>query len=461
MRNAIAQLRRIAAGALLAITIMASASPAQELRLATFAADASPPVGSPLAYVTTLGVTEPLSCRGIILAGKKTMVFCTIDWLGVANQSQDDFKKAIATAVGTTPDLVLLHALHQHDAPRADHTTADILQEMNAPNQHFDEKWIQQVVRGAAEAAQAATANMRPITHYGLGEGIIEQVASNRRIVGESGKVEFTRSSATKNAKVRAMPVGLIDPMCKSISFWNNDQPLAVLTYYATHPQSYYRTGWANPDFPGMARNARQKETGVFHLHFNGAGGNVTAGKWNDGAKENRQVLADKVTKGMKIAWEATEKFPLTADDVSLKSIDVLLPCALHLNEENLLALVNDEKASAFDRMKSASRLSWWRRCDRKEPIAVSCLSIGDARILFMPGELFVEYQLAAQKMRPDLFVAMAAYGEYGTGYIGTEVSYSQGGYETSPTASYVSPRVEQVLLSTISDLLQADDISK
>ena len=47
--------------------------------------------------------------------------------------------------------------------------------------------------------------------------------------------------------------------------------PVAVLTYYATHPQSYYRTGLANPDFPGMARDQRQVATGVPHIHFNGA----------------------------------------------------------------------------------------------------------------------------------------------------------------------------------------------
>ena len=38
-----------------------------------------------------------------------------------------------------------------------------------------------------------------------------------------------------------------------------------------------------------------------------------------------------------------------------------------------------------------------------------------------MPGELFVEYQLAAQNMRPNEFVTMAAYGDYGPGDIGTK----------------------------------------
>ena len=44
-----------------------------------------------------------------------------------------------------------------------------------------------------------------------------------------------------------------------------------------------------------------------------------------------------------------------------------------------------------------------------------------------MPGELFVEYQLAAKAERKDLFVAMAAYGDYGPYYIGTAVAYTEG----------------------------------
>ncbi|MFG0335237.1 MAG: hypothetical protein ACF8TS_17910, partial [Maioricimonas sp. JB049] len=85
----------------------------------------------------------------------------------------------------------------------------------------------------------------------------------------------------------------------------------------------------------------------------------------------------------------------------------------------------------------------------------LSCLSVGNARVLHMPGELFVEYKLAAQQLRPDLFVAMAAYGEYAPGYIGTEVAYDQGGYETSDRASRVAPDVEQVLMDAVRSLLK------
>ena len=74
---------------------------------------------------------------------------------------------------------------------------------------------------------------------------------------------------------------------------------------------------------------------------------------------------------------------------------------------------------------------------------------------LHLPGELFVEYQLAAQRLRPDLFVAMAAYGDYAPGYIGTEVAYSQGGYESGSHASLVAPNVERTLMDVIERLLR------
>jgi hypothetical protein len=251
------------------------------------------------------------------------------------------------------------------------------------------------------------------------------------------------------------MPVGTIDPVLKMISFWDGTEPVAALTYYATHPQSYYRTGLANPDFPGMARDQRQKATRVPHVHFNGAGGNIGAGKWNDGSPENRQILTDRVAAGMSMAWAATLKTPIKSADLAWESLPIALPAALHLDEERLRAVFNDASKPVHERSQAASELIWLRRCRSGDTIDVSCLRLGKSRVLHLPGELFVEYQLAAQRRRPDLFVAMAAYGDYGPGYIGTEVAYSQGGYETGPRASLVAPNVERVLMDAIKRLLR------
>src|SRR3546814_10334049 len=54
------------------------------------------------------------------------------------------------------------------------------------------------------------------------------------------------RYTACADPELRAQPEGTIDPIVSLVSFWNGDKALAFLTYYATHPQSYYRTGIAN-----------------------------------------------------------------------------------------------------------------------------------------------------------------------------------------------------------------------
>lgn len=441
----------------MALSVAAEVPAAEALRVGVFDVDASPAIGSPMAYDPTREVTTPLSCRGVVILGKEApIVLCAIDWIGLANDGYKEFREGFAKAAKTSVDRVAVHALHQHDAPDCDFSADALLAEQGVNREVYDAKAQREVIERAGKAIAAAMESAVPVTHLGLGSAAVEKVASNRRILGPDGKVKYVRYTAAKDPKLREFPEGVIDPLVRSISFWNENKPIAVLTYYATHPQSYYRTGQANPDFPGLARNARQQATSVPHIHFNGAGGNIGAGKYNDGAHENRQILADRVADGMKRAWEATKKQPVTASDVSWKNVPVAMPVATYLDEDRLRSEVEDSKKPPRTRAGSAKKLTWVRRCKAGEKVDISCLVLANARVLHLPGELFVEYQLAAQQLRPDLFVAMAAYGEYAMSYIGTEVAYFQGGYETEPRSSSVSPDVERVLMSAMRTLLDA-----
>ena len=159
----------------------------------------------------------------------------------------------------------------------------------------------------------------------------------------------------------------------------------------------------------------------------------------------------------MEAAWKSTRRTPISAADLGWASVPVLLPPGKHLVEDKIKATLEDKSGKPGDRGGAARSLAWLRRCKAGDPIDVACLTLGEARILHLPGELFVEYQIAAQKLRPDLFVAMAAYGDYAPGYIGTEVAYSQGGYETSDRASRVAPGVERVLMDAMRRLLKGE----
>src|SRR5271168_4701114 len=89
---------------LMAISIGESRA-AEPLKVGVFAVDASPPVGSPLAYDPTKRVVHPLSCRGVVLIGsERPIVLCAIDWIGIANDGQVEFRRALAAAAGTVPE---------------------------------------------------------------------------------------------------------------------------------------------------------------------------------------------------------------------------------------------------------------------------------------------------------------------------------------------------------------------
>ena len=438
----------------LALSLVA---PAGLVRIATFEVDATPPVGSPLAYDSMTGVGSALSCRGLVLLGAgDPIVLGAIDWIGLSNDGQLEFRKALARGARTQVARVAMHSLHQHDAPRCDFSANALLEKHGAGGRNFNVAHARKVIEEAAGAAREALKNAQPVTHVGLGSAEVGMVASNRRILGPDGKVQHMRFSATGDPEIRAFPAGTIDPRLCLVTFWNGDEALAALSYYATHPQSYYRTGLVNPDFPGMARNQREKETGVRHIHFTGAAGDIGAGKWNDGNHRNRQILADRVAAGMKAAWESTEKTLLTSGDVGWKVESVVLPVGQHMKEETLAAVLEIESEPLEKRYLAAKALTWLRRCQRGEPIELSCLSLRQARILHMPGELFVEYQLYAQAVRPDLFVAMAAYGDYAPGYICTAAAYTEGGYEAAQRSSMVSPAVEATLKKSIRRLVDA-----
>jgi hypothetical protein len=433
-------------------------APPAGLRLATFDVDATPPVGSAMAYdpVKRLGELT-LRCRGIVLLGAgQPIVLCAVDWIGIANEGHDAFCATLAEAAGTTPDRVAVHTVHQHDAPGCDFTAERLIRQLGLKDYgRYEGTFHRLVMRRAADAVRAALPEAQPITHYGWGVAEVHEVASNRRILGPDGRVRATRYTATKDPKLRAEPVGVIDPQLSVLAFWNDKVPVAVLSYYACHPQSYYRTGVPSPDFPGIARFLRgQCVPEALHVHFNGAGGNIGAGKYNDGSKPNRIALAERLADAMKRAYETMEKAPLAAADIGWQSVPVALPLAKYLNEADLVKAMRTEPAGGY--IAKADQLAWVKRCQAGHKIPITCLRVGKARVLHLPGELLVEYQLAAKAMRPDLHVMLAAYGDYGPGYIGLTAAYAEGGYETSEKASNVAPQVEAVLMGAMRQLLDA-----
>ena len=431
------------------------------LHLATFECDVTPSDGHPLCggwIMPVRGVDDPLKALGVVLlGGPKPVVLCAVDWTGLRNEAFRVWRAALAEAAHTTPDHVSVHCVHPHNAPFADVEAQKLITEAKAPIS-LDLKYFDTCVKKSADALKASLMKAARFTHVGTGVAEVREVASNRRVLGDDGKVKFTRTSATKNKEARDAPEGLIDPKLRTLSFWDGDKALAELHFYACHPMSYYGDGRVSADFCGLARQKRHEETKAFQVYFNGCGGNVTAGKYNDGAKENRAVLRDRVHAGMVAAAKDTRKTEVK--EFVWRFEPVSLPPRKEASfgaEESAKALA-DVKATDAKRNNAAFQLAWLKRKDT--PIEVSCLAFGEGVLnLFLPGEAFVEYQLAAQKLKADAVVNVAAYGDGGPGYIPTAKAYLEGGYE--PTVALAGPESEAILLAAIRNVLKAKGDNK
>lgn len=441
-----------------------SAGAAEEFRLSTFSVDVTPPEGHILftgRWKRSTGVTSSLDARGWVLvpqSGEKPIVFCAVDWAEIRNDAYDRWREVLARSAGTDPIRVFVSSVHQHDTPLADLEAERILRRANSSHQVIDLDFHEQCVQRVGTALKEALANTQPVTYLGLGKASVEKIASNRRYLDQEGKVHYNRMSASRILRAQLADVGDIDPSLRSISFWNGGQLLCVLSVYATHPMSYYGTGKVDAGFPGMARSRRQGDTPeALQIYASGCSGNVTAGKFNDGRPENREILADRLYRGMREAFQQSSKTPLRSLHFQSGNLRLYPRTSPEFSRDHL-EMILAEKDDPRSHGMAALGLSWLNRAENPDyRIDVPLLSFneGEANILLLPAEIYVEYQLFAQQMAGNRFIATIGYGECAPGYIPIDRAWAENDSNLRDwcwIAKGMQPRVEKVIRSLLED---------
>lgn len=405
-----------------------------EFHIAPFSADVTIPIGHRCMGVLptkSKTIEDPLHAHGFTLQNRmqKPIVLLALDWCEVRNGAYDEWRDALAAAAGTDRQRVLVFALHQHDAPVTDSGAQNWLDEVGLSGELYDRAFHRECIERVCEALRDSLDEPKSVTHIGLGAAQVNGVASSRRVVHPDGSVRFDRySSSGANVFHAGAPEGEIDPLLRTISFWNGDRPLLALHSYATHPMSYYGRGGVSADFVGLARRLRQRDQpDVMQIYASGCSGDVTAGKYNDGSPQMRPLLASRLHQAMRNAWDATRKHALK--HVDFRSAELQLPFheGDEFRREHLLAELRNEKLKTEKRILAAMSLSSLDRVERGQPIDLPCIDFGPAQILLFPGEAFVGYQLKAQQLSPDTFVMSIGYGESWPGYIPTKAAFDDG----------------------------------
>ncbi len=400
--------------------------------LARFSADVTPPLGHPCmggGIAPASRIVDRLEAIGFVLGGgtlARPVVLVALDWCELRNDAYDRWREVLAESARTDTQHVLVTTVHQHDAPIADLQAQRMLEDTHARGFICNRAFCELMVQRVARALRTSLARSVRVTHLGIGQAKVDKVASNRRYALPDGTFLYDRTSASRSPRAHEAPEGTIDPWLKTLSFWDGQVPLLTLSHYAVHPMSYYGQGGVSADFVGMARAKRQgDDPRVFQIYFTGCAGDTTAGKYNDGSPENRPVLASRIDKAMSESWASTKLFPMEKADFRVAPLRFEPRSDAGFSKEELKTrLAGDPKP--FGQCLAALGLSWRDRVDSGQTVDLPVLDLGSAVLTLLPGESYVEYQLLAQRLRPDAFVIAIGYGESATGYIPTSLQVAE-----------------------------------
>ncbi len=452
-----------AVGTLLAEPAAGVETSAGGLHLAPFRFDVTVPLGHSLCggWITpATSIEDRLETVGVVLLGAgEPLVLCAVDWTGLLNEAHRTWRQALADAAGTTPDRVTVHTVHQHNAPFMCLESQRYVEKLGRPPYIMDVDFFFRVLDRGRKAVSEAVNRARPVTAIATAEAAVPRVACNRRILGEDGTVRINRgvNCFKSHPELRELPEGVIDPMLKTVAFYDGNTKIAACHYYAVHPISRVHDGAVSADFPGVARRlAENAEPGCTHLYFTGCAGNVNAGKYTDLTAANMRQLGARIHDAMTKAGAALRPEPV--DSISWVTAELQPTGRRSPSFDEIEAKIHRRGASTADRNRNAFRLTWLSRCEQAtHPLTLAALRLngGRATMLHLPAEVFVEYQLAAQQAAPGRFVAVAAYGDDGPWYIPTAEAYPQAGYEVR--VAFCEPDIDRLLTESIESSLQGN----
>lgn len=424
--------------------------------------DVSPPKGVPLGGYPhhprhNKGIHDPLYAACLYLTdGKEKLALVTMDIIGISKKYVQEVRKQVQKNCGIPEKNILICVSHSHSAPRASTSmTMDAFEGHNEP----DAEYVDFVICSLVDMITEAVTNAFPAT-IGIDKGFCgreQGVGGNRRD-----------------------PKGIADPEVWTIGVKDDKGVLrGVLLKYTLHPTFlHYDNFQVSADYPGYVRDyVKEFAPETVFLFAQGTSGNQSpryfrSGKTFAEAERVGSEIGKEVEKVLS-EMDFSEEIPLAVKSKEIK-VDIRnLPDrkTAEAEVEKYKKAWEDLKASGAPEpdvwnaelllfgaedtlsllmLKEEGKLTL---LEENTPMEVQLLSIGDTKIIGLPGEIFVEYGITIQYQSPfaKTFVIELANGML-PGYAATAQAYASGGYETG--ASMLTAKSGEQLVDTAVELL-------
>lgn len=366
--------------------------------------------------------------------GIKALVLTSFDLCYFSKAIASEIREAAAKAIGLPKKSVILSCTHTHSAPW---TAGRLDYESIVNSLDYDHAYVEMVRTAAVETIQSAIAGAFP-AEAGLG-------------FGRCGKEQGIGGN-------RRDPVGAVDDQVPVVAIKDLDGNIrSLVVKYAVHPTMLHADNClVSSDYVGYVRRYLLEKYPSCNVLFHQG----TSGDQSPRYFRSSQTFTEAERMGTAIAREAERviagisfspdiKIIVAADELTpvLKKLPETLEAKQTVAAEKekyetmkvagteYTALRTQELAvfgaeNAYGYALQQEKLGFVPFAQNELPIELTAIAIGEARIVFMPGEMFAPFGLLITKSSRSRAWVVALSNGFLPGYCCTGEAYEEGGYE-------------------------------
>lgn len=450
--------------------------PAQRLSAGAAMSNITPPLGEPIIGNWTefpaTHVHDELHARSLVLDdGSSRVAIVVVDNLGIPRRVLDHAKRLAQKQSGIAIDRILISSTHTHSATTARGSGREDPSEPLDGYQTF-------VAQRIADGIHRAVNNLEP-ARIAWGSGSVPQQVFNRRwfmkagpdLANPFGGVDKVRMNPPMGSPDLLKPAGPTDPEVGFLSVQSaTGRPIALLANYSLHYVGGVPNGHISADYFGaFARRmtalleAGSQERPFVAMLSNGTSGDINNINFRGGQKPHpnyvrmelvaNQVAAE-VFRGMQsVEYHDAPRLAMIQRELVLSTRQPA-PAMVAWAKEVLARPEGAPSRHARERIY-AERTLQMAEMPARIDVPLQALRVGEAAIVTIPFEVFVEIglELKAKSPFPDTFVVSLANGAWG--YLPTAAHHELGGYETWLGTNKVEVQAAGKIVETLAGMLR------
>ena len=459
------------------------------IRVGSAKVDITPPLGTHLTGADAgvrrpaKEILDPLYAKAVVVeSGSRRVAILALDVICITEEHTSAIRAA-AKVLGFEPEAVMVTAMQNHSAPSIGHMMLDPdfplppdpeLEHVTGSERAYREFAMPRAI----QALQEAVRRLGPVK-IAYGRGAAPNLAFNRRGISLNGSIQMPWYYSSKQHPLGPLSLrymeGPDDPEVGVIAFRAQDLSLrGALLNFACHPVNLFATRRevVSADWPGAwaAALGAAFDTDATFTVLNGCCGNLNP--WPtmtpDFIPDHRRMGTALAEMSRKVIERMT--FSDTAD-IAWRLRRIAIPYR-EVPEKRLREvedILRRHSEPEWNQDKSAITGEWFmaastrsiEHCRRRMPefiYEIQVFRIGDAFIVGLPGEPFIEGQLEIKTQSPLPFVQVTHMCSHYVGYLPTREAAMRGGHEAKPACSYwakLAPEALELVVANVKEMMR------